>query len=60
MLFAAVLKSIIRSGHLRLIDGAGRTHKFGDGTPPPWGNRGSNIVVTIEEPCAPSVRAPKR
>ncbi len=34
MLFAAVLKSIIRSGHLRLIDGAGRTHEFGDGKPP--------------------------
>jgi len=30
MLFAAVLKSIIRSGHLRLIDGAGRMHEFGD------------------------------
>jgi predicted metal-dependent peptidase len=36
------------------------TIRVGDGTPPPWGNRGSNIVVTIEEPCAPSVRAPKR
>jgi cyclopropane-fatty-acyl-phospholipid synthase len=34
MLFAAVLSSIIRSGHLRLIDGAGRTHEFGDGKPP--------------------------
>src|SRR4030095_14043718 len=34
MLFAAILKSIIRSGHLRLIDGAGRTHDFGDGKPP--------------------------
>jgi cyclopropane-fatty-acyl-phospholipid synthase len=34
MLFAAVLKSIIRSGHLRLIDGGGRTHEFGDGAPP--------------------------
>ena len=34
MLFAAVLKSIIRSGHLRLIDGAGRMHEFGDGKPP--------------------------
>ena len=34
MLFAAVLKSIIKSGHLRLIDGAGRTHDLGDGQPP--------------------------
>jgi len=34
VLFAAVLKSIIRSGDLRLIDGAGRTHEFGDGKPP--------------------------
>lgn len=34
MLFAAILKSIIRSGHLRLVDGAGRTHEFGDGAPP--------------------------
>ncbi|HUL07375.1 MAG TPA: cyclopropane-fatty-acyl-phospholipid synthase family protein [Candidatus Acidoferrum sp.] len=34
MLFAVVLKSIIRSGHLRLIDGAGRTHDLGDRTPP--------------------------
>src|SRR4029453_8599713 len=34
MLFAAVLKSIIRSGHLRLIDGAGRAHDVGDRTPP--------------------------
>jgi predicted metal-dependent peptidase len=37
------------------------TIRVGDGTPPPWGNRGSNIVVTIEEPCAaPDVRARKR
>src|SRR5215510_4365955 len=34
MLFAAVLESIIRSGHLRLIDGAGRVHEFGDRAPP--------------------------
>jgi cyclopropane-fatty-acyl-phospholipid synthase len=34
MLFAAILKSVVRAGDLRLIDGAGRTHQFGDGTPP--------------------------
>src|SRR5262245_9533836 len=34
MLFAAILKSVVRAGHLRLIDGAGRIHDFGDGTPP--------------------------
>lgn len=34
MLFPAVLKSIVRTGSLHLIDGAGRTHEFGDGTPP--------------------------
>src|ERR671924_2085819 len=33
MLFAALLKSIIRTGSLRLIDGAGRTHDIGDGQP---------------------------
>ena len=33
MLFAAVLKSIIRTGSLRLIDGAGRTHAIGDDEP---------------------------
>ena len=26
------------------------TIRVGDGTPPPWGNRGSNVVITIEEP----------
>ena len=34
MLFAAILESIVRSGSLRLIDGAGRTHEFGDGVQP--------------------------
>src|SRR5262245_40060620 len=34
MLFAAILKSIIRAGDLRLIDGAGRAHEFGDRAPP--------------------------
>src|SRR5262245_6180484 len=34
MLFAAILKSIIRTGSLRLIDGTGRTHEVGDGQPP--------------------------
>ncbi len=34
MLFAALLKSIVQVGSLRLIDGAGRTHRFGDGSAP--------------------------
>ncbi|MGH6928884.1 MAG: class I SAM-dependent methyltransferase, partial [Dongiaceae bacterium] len=34
MLFAALLKSIIRTGNLRLIDGAGRTHRIGADEPP--------------------------
>src|SRR3990170_1508941 len=34
MLFPVILKSIIRTGSLRLIDGAGRTHVYGDGSPP--------------------------
>jgi len=34
LLFPAVLKSIVRTGSLRLIDGAGRIHEYGDGTPP--------------------------
>jgi cyclopropane-fatty-acyl-phospholipid synthase len=34
MLFPAILKSIIRTGSLRLIDGAGRIHEYGDGSPP--------------------------
>jgi cyclopropane-fatty-acyl-phospholipid synthase len=34
MLFAALLKSMVRSGSLRLIDGAGRRHEVGDGSPP--------------------------
>jgi cyclopropane-fatty-acyl-phospholipid synthase len=34
VLFPAVLKSIVRTGSLRLIDGAGRMHEYGDGTPP--------------------------
>lgn len=34
MLFPAVLKSIVRTGSLRLIDGAGRIHEYGNGTPP--------------------------
>jgi cyclopropane-fatty-acyl-phospholipid synthase len=33
MLFPAILKSIVRTGSLRLIDGAGRMHEYGDGTP---------------------------
>lgn len=34
MLFPAVLNSIVRSGSLRLIDGAGRIHEYGDGKSP--------------------------
>jgi cyclopropane-fatty-acyl-phospholipid synthase len=34
MLFAALLKSIVRTGSLRLVDGAGRTHRIGDGQAP--------------------------
>jgi cyclopropane-fatty-acyl-phospholipid synthase len=34
MLFPVILKSIIRTGSLRLIDGAGRAHVYGDGSPP--------------------------
>jgi cyclopropane-fatty-acyl-phospholipid synthase len=34
MLFAALLKYIVRAGSLRLVDGAGRTHQIGDGGPP--------------------------
>src|SRR5262249_55588577 len=34
MLFAALLKSIVHTGRLRLIDAAGRRHEIGDGTPP--------------------------
>jgi cyclopropane-fatty-acyl-phospholipid synthase len=34
MLFPAILKSVIRIGSLRLIDGAGRIHNYGDGSPP--------------------------
>jgi cyclopropane-fatty-acyl-phospholipid synthase len=34
MLFAALLKSIVQVGSLRLIDGAGRTHQLGDGSAP--------------------------
>jgi cyclopropane-fatty-acyl-phospholipid synthase len=34
MLFPALLKSIVRTGSLRLIDGAGRMHEYGDGTRP--------------------------
>ncbi len=34
MLFPAVLRSIVRTGSLRLIDGAGRFHEYGNGQPP--------------------------
>jgi cyclopropane-fatty-acyl-phospholipid synthase len=32
MLFRAILKRIIQTGSLRLIDGAGRIHTYGDGS----------------------------
>ena len=34
MLFPAILKSIVRTGSLRLIAGSGKVHDCGDGTPP--------------------------
>jgi cyclopropane-fatty-acyl-phospholipid synthase len=34
MLFPVILKSIIQIGSLRLIDGSGRIHDYGDGSPP--------------------------
>ncbi len=34
MLFPGILKSIVRTGSLSLIDGAGRIHEYGDGAPP--------------------------
>lgn len=34
MLFRRLLKSIVRTGNLRLIDAAGRSHRIGDGAPP--------------------------
>jgi cyclopropane-fatty-acyl-phospholipid synthase len=34
VLFPAVLKSIVRTGSLRLIDGAGRPHEYGNGRAP--------------------------
>jgi len=33
-MFAKILSFVVRSGSLRLIDGAGRTHAIGDGSPP--------------------------
>ena len=32
------------------------TIRVGDGTPPPWGTRGMNKVVTLEEPAAVTAR----
>ena len=34
------------------------TIRVGDGAPPPWGNRGVNRVITIEEPEAPPFDKP--
>jgi hypothetical protein len=36
------------------------TIRVGDGTPPPWGQRGSNQVITIHEPGAMAAPAGKR
>ena len=37
------------------------TIRVGDGAAPPWGNRGANKVITIEEPSAgPTVIGPRR
>jgi hypothetical protein len=37
------------------------TIRVGDGAPPPWGNRGANKVITIEEPAAaPRENQPRR
>ncbi len=37
------------------------TIRVGDGAPPPWGNRGANNVITIEEPgAAPRENRPRR
>jgi cyclopropane-fatty-acyl-phospholipid synthase len=33
-MFASLLRSVVRTGSLRLIDAAGRIHMVGDGTPP--------------------------
>ena len=32
------------------------TIRVGDGAPPPWGNRGANKVITIEEPSSETAR----
>ena len=34
LLFPAILETVIRTGSLRLIDGAGRIHDYGDGSSP--------------------------
>jgi len=36
------------------------TIRLGDGAPPPWGNRGANRVITIEDTNAPPARMPMR
>ena len=36
------------------------TIRVGDGAPPPWGNRGANKVITIEEPSAAPARTAAR
>jgi predicted metal-dependent peptidase len=35
------------------------TIRVGAGAPPPWGNRGANRVITIEEPAAAPVAKPR-
>jgi len=44
MLFGRLLESIVHTGHLRLIDAAGRTHAIGDGAPPP-------IAIRLHSRC---------
>ena len=36
------------------------TIRVGDGIPPPWGDRGTNKVITIEEPAVEAAPAYRR
>jgi predicted metal-dependent peptidase len=36
------------------------TIRLGDGTPPPWGDHGSNKVITLQEPGAAAAETPTR
>lgn len=46
MLFAAILRTIIRTGSLRLIDDSGRIHDYGEGQAP---------QITDPEPNSPHI-----